>query len=530
MKGFRKTAAVFAIGGASVAAWVVGSNLVKDAQFARAKEDVNVTREQLSTVQDLSTVFRKVGKSVEPSVVNIVVHKGMPKGRRALPFNDDLLKKFFPDRDGDGQPDLPEGFGDGAGPDDSPMDQVVGTGSGVIMETQGGSGFILTNNHVAGGATDLEVTLADGRVIKGKDVKVLGADAKTDLAVVKVEADHLITAKWGDSDQLERGDWVLAFGSPFGYTGSMTHGIVSALNRQAGILSEKQGYENFIQVDAPINPGNSGGPLTNIHGEVVGINTAIASRSGSFSGLGFAIPSNQAKFVYSSLKEKGKVTRGWLGVGIVDIAKDPGLAKSFHYTGDKGVLVEQTFSNTPATGKLQNGDIITEVNGKPADDVLHLRNQVASTKPGEDLKLKVWRDGKYSDVDVKIGEQPEDLTAVGMRNGGRAGPGGSGNDNGQASKSEDKLGLRLMNPSEQLLQQFGLGEEAKEGAVITSVKPNSPAYKAGLRPGMVITRVNNQSVKDAQDATAAIGKQDVSKGVRFYVVTPAGSRFVFVEP
>jgi serine protease Do len=367
-------------------------------------------------------------------------------------------------------------------------------------------------------------------VIKGDKVKVLGADAKTDLAVVRVEAEHLITAKWGDSDQLERGDWVLAFGSPFGYVGSMTHGIVSALNRQAGILSEKQGYENFIQVDAPINPGNSGGPLTNIHGEVVGINTAIASRSGSFSGLGFAIPSNQAKFVYSSLKERGKVTRGWLGVGIVDIQKDPGLAKSFNYTGDKGVLVQETFSNTPATGKLQNGDIITEVNGKPAEDVQHLRNTVAATKPGDDVKLKVWREGKYADVDVKIGEQPEDLTAIGMRNGGRGAPNAGGNNPGPASKSEDKLGLRLTTPSDQLLQQFGLGEEAKQGAVITSVKANSPAYKAGLRPGVVITRVNNQPVKDAAEASAAIAKQDLSKGIRFYVVSPDGSRFVFVEP
>jgi serine protease Do len=194
------------------------------------------------------------------------------------------------------------------------------------------------------------------------------------------------------------------------------------------------------------------------------------------------------------------------------------------------VLVQETFSNTPATGKLQNGDIIAEINGKPAEDVQRLRNTVAATKPGDDVRLKVWRDGKYADVDVKIGEQPEDLTAIGMRNGGRAAPGAGGNNAGPASKSEDKLGLRLATPSDQTIQQFGLGEEAKQGALITSVKSNSPAYKAGLRPGLVITRVNNQPVKDAQEASAAIAKQDLSKGVRFYVVSPDGSRFIFVEP
>src|SRR4051812_44370987 len=233
MNGVRKTVAVLAAGGISAAAWLVGSNLVQDVKFARAKEDVQITREQLATVQDLSTVFRKVGKAVEPSVVNIVVHKGVKTGRRALPFDDDLLKRFFPDRNGDGQPDVPDGFGDGSGPDDLPQ-ETVGTGSGVIMEVKGGSGFILTNNHVAGGATELSVTLADHRVIGKDKVKVVGTDEKTDLAVIKVEADHLIPAKWGDSDTLERGDFVCAFGSPFGYAGSMTHGIVSALSRQAG--------------------------------------------------------------------------------------------------------------------------------------------------------------------------------------------------------------------------------------------------------------------------------------------------------
>jgi len=185
----------------------------------------------------------------------------------------------------------------------------------------------------------MTVTLSDGRAIK--KAKLVGADPKSDLAVVKIEADRVIAAKWGNSDELQKGDWILAFGSPFGYIGSMTHGIVSALNRDVGILRSTMGYENFIQVDAPINPGNSGGPLVNTRGEVVGINTAIASRSGGFQGIGFAIPSNQAKFVYTALKNNGKVVRGWLGVKISDVSQEPEKARTFGYQGAADVAGDQ---------------------------------------------------------------------------------------------------------------------------------------------------------------------------------------------
>ena len=257
-----------------------------------------------------------------------------------------------------------------------------GTGSGVIMDVDNGYGYILTNNHVAGDGSEIfEITLADGRVLHKDDCKLMGADPKSDLAVVQVKADRLIPAHWGNSDDLEKGDWVMAFGSPFGYVGSMTHGIVSALNRTSVIPDKTNDYENFIQVDAPINPGNSGGPLVNIHGEVVGINTAIATVSGGFQGIGFAIPSNQAKVVYASLKEHGKVVRGWLGVGIRNVSDDPDIAKSFGYQGDTGVLVSQTIPNTPAYGKLLHGDIVTQVNGQPVNDMTQLRNRIAADCP-----------------------------------------------------------------------------------------------------------------------------------------------------
>jgi len=521
MNSFRKSLVVAVLGGGAVGGLLVGAGVVREYAFAQAEQKVEASREQLSTVTDLSTVFREVGKAVEPSVVNITVHKSVKGVRRDLPFDDDLLKRFFPDRFKD-QPDDNGDNGNNEAPADpnAPDDDAeqVGTGSGVIMEVDGKYGYILTNNHVAGGATELLITLSDGRRIE--NAKVLGTDPKSDLAVVKVEAEHLIPARWGDSSTLEKGDWILAFGSPFGYVGSMTHGIVSALDRQAGILGS-QGYEDFIQVDAPINPGNSGGPLVNIHGDVVGINTAIASRSGGFQGIGFAIPSNEAKFVYAALKEKGHVTRGWLGVSISDVAKDLPKAQSFGYTGSTGVLVEQTFPNTPATGKLQPGDIIEQINGKDVESVLSLRNSVAANPPGAEMNFKVFRDGKETDVQITLGEQPADLVAFGR--------GVAPSDSGTApASSAEALGMKLVTPDDQAVSQYNLSE--KEGALVTSVKPRSPADKAGIHPGDLITHVAGQVVTNARQAGDAIGKQDPSKGIRFYVTSADGARFVFVEP
>ena len=318
----------------------------------------------------------------------------------------------------------------------------------------------------------------------------------------------------------------MAFGSPFGYVGSMTHGIVSALHRQAGILAAEQGYENFIQVDAPINPGNSGGPLVDIHGNVVGINTAIASRSGGFQGIGFAIPSSQAKIIYGGLKEHGKIVRGWLGVSISDVARDQEMIqKSFGYSSSKGVLVQETFDGTPATGKLQKGDIVTALDGKPVDNTTDLRNTVAMAPPGTEMRFTVFRDGKSTDVTIKLGEQPDNLMAMaGRGSGGEAqtpGPNGS-------AKAAEALGLRLSTVNEEQAQKFGL-PDGTQGAIVIRVTPRSPAFKAGIREGDVITQVGRRDVTNAAEALSAIAKTG-DKGARLYITNANGSRFVFVEP
>jgi serine protease Do len=529
MTKIKKASAVIALSAVSTLAFLGGNSLLNHVEFARAADKVAATSQELQSVKDLSTVFRDVGKVVEPTVVQIEVHKTIHGATSSVPNADPFLRKFFRDH-GLQMPD--EGNGDAKPQDDNGDDQnapdggaeEVGTGSGVIMETDGDTAYILTNNHVAGGATEMTVTLADGRVIKGG--KTIGADAKADLAVVKIKAGNVMHAKWGNSDELDRGDWVLAFGSPFGYVGSMTHGIVSALNRDTrmdgtgGILG-RDGYENFIQVDAPINPGNSGGPLVNIRGEVVGINTAIATRSGGFQGIGLAIPSSEAKAVYAMLKEKGKVTRGWLGVAIEDVQREPGLAHSYGYNDDKGVIVQDVLANTPATGKLKEGDIVTAIDGKPVSTVQALRNEVAMIAAGTTVKLSVFRDNKETEVPLTIGEQPNDVMAMGNH--------GNGNGRDGSHTEASAIGLHLSNITDEIAQKFNLPDEQRKGAFVTAVDPRSPAAEQGIMPGDIIVRIAGKPVADASEAADALDKANLKEGVRLRITNSLGSRNVFVQ-
>jgi serine protease Do len=519
MKVFRSGLGVAVLSLSAIAAGYFGGRpLLEKVEFARAEADVQATREQLSTVEDLSTVFRHVGKVVEPSVVEIKVVKTVKQTSGRVP-ND--LRRYFERHFGDQPFNFDNPDNNNNNNDQSQVEE--GTGSGVIMEVDNGYGYILTNNHVAGDATHVTIILADGRQLSGSDCKVLGADPKSDLALVQVKADRLIPAKWGNSEELEKGDWIMAFGAPFGYVGSMTHGIVSALNRN-NIIDDRNSYEDFIQVDAPINPGNSGGPLVNIHGEVVGINTAIATVSGGFQGIGFAIPSNQAKIIYASLKEHGKVTRGWLGISIGDVATDLDTAKYYGFTGTAGVLVEDTIPGSPAVGKLHHGDIITAVNGTSVADRDHLRNMIADFAPNTKVTLHVFREGKEKDVEITLGDQPADLSSISRAPGDENAPGAEENAN-----TNQIYGMTLKPLDADTAQELHLND-VRSGAVITAVDPNSPAGAAHLQPGVVITEIGKTPVHNAREAIDALKKVDLAKGgVPLYIVTSEGSQFVFLK-
>ena len=496
---------ILAASAAVCGATLLGVDLFRDVQFVAAEQNVQNARQELANVNVANPTFREIHAVVEPSVVNIQVTKTIPHQATPLPPG---FQQFF--HQFGGGMNLPPQFFNGG--DDGTMKEI-GTGSGVIMDVDGDYGYILTNNHVAGGATEMIVTLADGRVIK--DAQLVGADPKTDLAVVKIKADHLIPAQWGNSDEMEPGDQVLAFGSPFGYVGSMTNGIVSALHRQAGILGA-DGYENFIQVDAPINPGNSGGPLVNLRGQVVGINTAIATSNGGFEGIGFAIPSEEARPIYEQLKSTGKVVRGWLGVAIQNVSQASDMAASEGFKGDNGVLVREVLKESPATGQLKPGDIITSLDGKDVADMTQLRDAIAADAPGTKADLGVFRDGKNTNVDVTLGQMPANPEVA------EATP-----NNQQQAQSTSTLGMQLGNVNDDTAQQFDLNQ--KHGAVVLQVEPNSPAAQAGLQPGDVITEIDHHHVSDAHQAEERLTKADLKSGISMQIDNSQGSELVFLK-
>jgi serine protease Do len=358
-------------------------------------------------------------------------------------------------------------------------------GSGVIVNSDG---YILTNNHVVQGADELTVILSDGKHLKGK---VVGTDPRSDLAVVRVDDKGLPAMPFGDSDQAKVGEWVLAVGSPFSENlqHTVTSGIISATGRSGMNLND---YEDFIQTDAAINPGNSGGALVNLDGELIGINTAIASRNGGSNGIGFAIPSNLAMDVMNDLITKGKVTRGWLGVSIQNVTPD--LAAAMGLPNTQGVLVNSILDNGPAKDSgLQEGDVIVGFDGKGVKDSSELRFAVAGANPGDQATLKVLRNGKEKTVTVKLGEFPENDQSLTQN---------------QESSGENRLGLTVAPITPDLVQKYNLDSNT-EGLVVTDVGSGSPAEDAGIQPGDVVVKVNRQKVstlKDFQDALSSAAK------------------------
>jgi serine protease Do len=410
-------------------------------------------------------LFVSVAESTTPAVVNIStsrVVKGRQGGSQNPLFDDPFFRRFFGD-DFSHQFEAPQ----------SRREQSLG--SGVIVDP---NGYIVTNNHVVTQADEIKVLLADKREFTGK---IVGSDPKTDVAVVKINATNLPTIPWGDSGELKVGEYVLAIGNPFGLNQTVTMGIISAVGRaNVGIAD----YEDFIQTDAAINPGNSGGALVNTRGQLIGVNTAIFSRSGGYMGIGFAVPSNMVRLVMTSLIKEGKVIRGWLGVSIQEVTSE--LAKQFGLKEAKGALISDVLKDTPADrAGLKRGDVIIKYNGHDIANAGQLRNLVAETVVGQQVAVVIIRDKREKKLTVKIDEQPKDIAAGG---GGSAAP----------SESEVLSGLEVRQLTPDLADQLNL-PHSTTGVVITNVENGSLAEEAGVRAGDVITEIDRQAVKNLDD-------------------------------
>jgi len=427
--------------------------------------------EKINTVQVLTPVLhqaqselRKIIDKVSPSVVTIFAIKEI-KVREIPPGFENFFKMLPPEF----RPFIPP-FGEPR------IKKEKALGSGFMFKADHKWVYILTNNHVVANAKSITVKIGRLKEVKAK---VVGTDPKTDLAVLKIPRKEVPNvenrlAVLGDSSKVKVGDLVVAIGNPFGLENTATFGIVSALHRRIGLDQ----YENFIQTQAPINPGNSGGPLVNIDGQVIGINTAIIANA---QGLGFAIPINLAKWVAQQLIEHGRVVRGWLGVVVQELT--PTVAEALGI--DHGVIVLKVVPGSPAAkAGLQPGDIILAVNGKPIENASQLQFEIMKTKPGTEITLTVMRGEKTMDLKVKIEEMPSPRALKKMQT------------------IYYNLGLVLRNPTKEELSQYN----APYGVIVENVYPGSPAYSAGIRPGMLIERVNNVPVKNVDDFKEVVSK------------------------
>jgi serine protease Do len=420
------------------------------------------------------TAFSEIVKVISPVVVNISTSKTLlKKDPSTFPhFFDGPFKDFF-------EPfNMPRKW------------KEQSLGSGVMVSPDG---FIITNSHVVEKSDEITVTLYDKQNFSGK---IVGIDPKTDLAVIKIPAKNLPAIKWGDSDSLNVGEFVLAFGNPFSLGHTVTMGIVSAVGRaNVGIAD----YEDFIQTDAAINPGNSGGPLVNVKGELVGINTAIFSRTGGYQGIGFAVPSNMAKSVMTQLINDGKVTRGWLGVTIQNFT--PELAKEFGLEKAAGALVTEIFKGSPADrAGLKRGDVILDVNGKKISNVEGLRNLVAQSKVGSTIKIKILRSDDTMVFDALISEFPQDMTHALSKE--------SDEENDLLTENDNALaGFTVMELTGNIAKQLDIPKNEK-GVVIVKIDPYSIAEDAGLKKGDVIQEMNKKRIDSISDFNR------VRKGIR----------------
>ena len=413
---------------------------------------------------NLITAIEQVAKQNIPTVVHIEVTERKEVDNPFLPFEKDtVLRRYLnlPKK-------MPKKF----------KQEIVGLGSGVIIDAQG---HILTNSHLVAGASKIQVVMANGQSLSGTSVMLVGTDAKTDLAVIQIAVtDSLPHVTFGDSDKAEVGQWVVAIGHPRGLDQTVTHGIISAKHRRG--ITDPSSYQDFLQTDAAINPGNSGGPLLNLYGEVIGINTAIASESGGSEGLGFAIPSNMAVRISKELIAHGKVERGWVGVSIQDFT--PEKAQKFGLISSKGVLVAGVFQDSPADrAGLKKGDVIIAYQGKDIPEAGTFRNDVATALIGQEVKISVLRDGKRQDFLVQVGSQEEQKRIL-------------------SASLKEKFGIAVRPPNAKEIEKYGL--ESDQGVALVEVAPKSAFAKLGFRAGDVILQVDDEWIDDPEELAAML--------------------------
>jgi serine protease Do len=438
------------------------------------------------SILETSRAFSEIVRSVSPSVVNISSTKTIKKQPAPM---DDFFDFLYPFPDGHAK-----------------RWREQSLGSGVIVSPDG---YIVTNNHVVEQSDDIKVILYDRRTFRAR---IIGADPKTDIAVIKINARDLPVIHWEDSERLQVGEFVLAIGSPFGLSHTVTMGIISAIGRvDVGIAD----YENFIQTDAAINPGNSGGPLTNVKGDIIGINTAIFSKTGGYQGIGFAVPSNMVRLVIDQLLKKGKVVRGWIGVGIQELTPD--IAQKFGLTSSEGALVSDVVKNGPAyAGGIMRGDIIIEYAGKKIVDVGMLRNMVAQSKIGAQAKVRLLRRDKQLMATVTIMELPADTP--------EAAPVASE----QNLEAQENIlsGIAAVDLNRSIAKQLGIDKDDK-GVVIIKVEPGSPAEDAGIKKGDVLQEIDRQRISNLNDFNRVVSKIKSSNSVLLFI-NRKGKRFYAV--
>jgi serine protease Do len=446
----------------------------------------------VSAITALDHAMETLAAHVTPAVVNVTVASHAKQQQLSGQDQDELQRFFGP-------------FGIGPqmqGRQQGPRIEH-GLGSGIIISPDG---YIVTNNHVIDGATDIRVTLNDRRVLPAK---LIGADPMTDIAVIKINGSNFPSLPWGDSTALKPGQTVLAFGNPFNFRFTVTRGIVSALNRPNPYSDDARKPGEFIQTDAAINPGNSGGPLVNSHGEVIGINTFLISATGSFAGMGFAIPTQIARPVVDTLLKDGKIEHARIGVGINDVT--PENAEFFHLQDASGALISQVDSDSPGSrAGIKVGDVVTELNGKKVDSSGQLQGLISAQKPGNKITLGILRDGKSMSL-------PVTLEGLSKKNAEEASA-------GNESHGKARWGVGLQNLSGDLREQLQLPENVK-GVVVANVVPGSPADNAGISRGDVILEVNRHPVQSADDVKRELGNIPQDKDAMVLVWSNGGSSF-----